>query len=475
MKMRELYAVELHGTNQTRNHLAWNQVQTWAERHIADDDPSDRDAAHVVIEEASDGQHLVVLTQIDDGDPTQRWRSEVAVGRPDDPLDVSIRVRLGAVAGSPVAPLDYEFGTPAIVRTLLRDFEVLDAGIRELPSFVELGMSNIPSLVEWIANPARRLPIVVVSRTPDTGRVLLDCASLARELAGIGHVRVLAASHAAWGLTNQIGQQLSVWNGAVRIYFPGFALGDPYRRHRVWIPDHVDNGLISRLRSWLGALSSGSTPEHPIHERLRLDRRERLSAAADTDELGLLYEYIDDLEAQTRQHEQDQAEQQARIAELEYRAENLLGELDSVKQNFADMAEAVGRRSNRPATSDGFLTIATAMDAVEELSRTRYYRDRVTLSDDAIDAGRRFRQYTSPDELLRAIQAVMEAGALVHDGKLAVTPMEFFNYRGFGYAAQPTPHLKVDESTSPDQCLRIYWTVDDNSRRWTITHIGEHL
>ena len=52
--------------------------------------------------------------------------------------------------------------------------------------------------------------------------------------------------------------------------------------------------------------------------------------------------------------------------------------------------------------------------------------------------------------------------------------MEFFNYRGFGYGAEPTPHLKVDEATSPDQCLRIYWDIDNDSRHWTITHIGTH-
>lgn len=172
------------------------------------------------IEESSDGQHLVVLTQISEDDPTQRWRSEVAVGRPDDPLDVTVRVRLGAVSGSSISPLDYEFGTPAIVRTILREQELLDGGLRMLPAPVELGSSDIPALVEWLADPARRLPVVVVSRTPGAGQVLVDCASLARELAGVGHVRVLAASQAAWALTAAVGPELSTWDGAVRVYFP---------------------------------------------------------------------------------------------------------------------------------------------------------------------------------------------------------------------------------------------------------------
>lgn len=69
----------------------------------------------------------------------------------------------------------------------------------------------------------------------------------------------------------------------------------------------------------------------------------------------------------------------------------------------------------------------------------------------------------------------MEAAALYHDDKLGMPPMEFFRrLRGFGYSAQPGPHLKVDEATSPDQCLRIHWTVDPEAKRWTVTHIGRH-
>jgi hypothetical protein len=68
----------------------------------------------------------------------------------------------------------------------------------------------------------------------------------------------------------------------------------------------------------------------------------------------------------------------------------------------------------------------------------------------------------------------MECGALHHDNKLGSSPMAFFNAHGFGYGAQPAPHRRVDESTSPDQWLRVYWTVDEDTRIWQITSIGTH-
>lgn len=469
--MRELYAVELHGSaGSSNNALAWEKAFDWAKRHCGGDDPAP--GAQMSEDVASDGQRVLVLTQLD-ATATHRWRSEVALGPPDAPLDATVRIRIGATPGSAVAPFDYDFGSPTIVRTLLREFEVMDTDQRVAPAYIELGASDVPALAAWLQAPSRRLPVVVISRTPATGEVLVDPSVLARELAGVAHVRVLASSHAAWGLTEVISRELSVWDGAVRVYFPGFALGDAWKRHRIWFPDHVDARLIRQLRSWLGTLASARIAEHPVHERLRLDRQERLSQASQASDVQFLTAYAEELERANEELKEGMAELQSRNAELEDESQDIKSQLEAVQGNFAEVAETMGRRSRDLREPEGPLTVQTAMDAVELLASNRFYRDRVTLADAAIDSGRRFDRYSSPDELLRAVQAVLEAGALQHDGKLGMTPKDFFNARGFGYGAQPSPHLKVDEATSPDQCLRIYWTSEDG--RWVITHIGSHL
>jgi hypothetical protein len=123
---------------------------------------------------------------------------------------------------------------------------------------------------------------------------------------------------------------------------------------------------------------------------------------------------------------------------------------------------------------EGPLTVGAAMDDIARQLGTRFYRERVGITAQALDAGREFSTYNSPGELLRAAHTVIEAGALYHDNKLGTTPMDYFARRGFGYGAQPGPHLKVDDNTSPDQCLRIYWEDEPEGRRWTITDIGRH-
>ena len=151
-------------------------------------------------------------------------------------------------------------------------------------------------------------------------------------------------------------------------------------------------------------------------------------------------------------------------------------ELESVRSNFAEIQRSMPARQPRVTAEveEGPLTVGAAMDDIARQLSTRYYRDRVKITPQALDAGRDFSSYSSPGELLRAAHTVIEAGALYHDNKLGTTPMEYFAQRGFGYGAQPGPHLKVDESTSPDQCLRIYWKDGSEARRWTITGIGRH-
>jgi hypothetical protein len=463
--MRELYAAELCGDDGSSNDDARAVVQDWADRHTQ---------GEVAIEEASDGSVLWTLTQPDDDDPHLGWRSEVALGPPSALLRVMVRVRIHSVDAAAVAPVSYEFGTPAVVRTILRAATVTDAGERVLPGHVELGASDVPALVAWLESPERRLPVVVVSRTMDAGSTLVDSNSLAKEVAGIAHVRVLSSSAAAWALTSAVGQPMSVWGGAVRIYFPGFASTDDPRGHRYWVANVVNNGLISRVRGWLGTLSASRTPEHPVHGRLRADRLQRLKDASADGEM--LYEFIEVLEAEAEQQKQEIADLQSRAVQLERELEAKDGELESVKQSFAEVSRAVAPTSAPAAAGDldAPLTVAAALDAVEELLANRYYRKKVVITPQALAAGRAFSDYKRPEELLRAVQCVMEAAVLVFEKRLGESPGEYFNRRGFGYAATPTPHLKVDESTSPDQCLRIYWTADDDSRLWTIDHIGRH-
>jgi hypothetical protein len=471
--MRELYATELRsGTG--RNETARGFVQEWIDRHLGENCSSEATVAENV-----DGSCTITLRQTDQTAGLV-WHSEVSLGPPSDLAHVTIRVRLGALGGGAIAPIDYEFGTPAIVRTLLRGLDIRDGSVRCVADLDdEVGPSGVPELVSLLTATDRAWPVVVVSRSEPSGATLLDPSTLCRELAGLAHVRVLSSSAASWELTHAIGQEYSVWRGAVRVYFAEFSGdGDDFRRHRVTFPDHVDSDTIARLRTWLGTLSAAATPDHPAVQLHREQRRALVLAAVESDDAQELREWIEILEEDNEKLTQDVEDYKQQEAELQKRLSRVESELEQVRDNFAEMQRSMqspptgeGREVDAP---DWPATVSQAMDAVEELAATGFYRRGVILSPAAARAGRSFNTYARPRELLRACQAVLEAGIHYHDNTLGVSPGQFFNGRGFGYAAQPSPHLKVDESTSPDQCLRIYWTDDPTSRVWTITSIGAH-
>lgn len=472
--MRELYATELRGADDTDNDEAWEFVHGWAERNVHETEGE----AHLAVETASDGQRLLTLTQADDGDPDLSWVSEVGLGQPGTPLYTTVRVRLAATPSAMLTPVEYEFGTPTVVRTLLRAFPVFDAGEQMSPTPVVLGHSSMPRLVEWLLDPSRRLPVVVVSRTLGDSRLRIDVGALSKELAGLAHVRVLASELASWNLTDEIGAPLSAWDGAVRAYFPGFSVADDPYRHRLWFGEYVTNGLVARLRGWLGAMAASRVAEHPVHEVLRVDRREALLKAIESADQAFVTEYIDEIERENGRLRNERDDAVARNAEGVKHAEQLSDELAAVRRNYADVQRSMPARVPRaPVTTSQTdpLNVALAVEDIERHLATRYYAERVGVTDRALDSARDFASYNDPAEMLRAVHTVLEAGALYHDNRLGTTPMEYFSQRGFGYGAQPSPHLKVDEATSPDQCLRIYWEDDTSTRTWTITHIGSHL
>lgn len=93
---------------------------------------------------------------------------------------------------------------------------------------------EVDELIALLDDPARQLPVLVVADALD--RPLFAAPNLlAKRLAGACHVISLDAE-GAWELTRRIGRQLSVFDGAARLYRSGFFSdrSDPFD-HPLWI------------------------------------------------------------------------------------------------------------------------------------------------------------------------------------------------------------------------------------------------
>lgn len=505
--MRELYAVQLDLQTSPESTSATQLAQEWVAR-----------GAGTTLEEVrkSSGKSLRTATghelefalepdtvdgwtcswrRPDEHDPGLIWRLLLACGQvPGDESAVraSLRVRLERAADDfKLVPPGHEFRAPAIVRTLLREHAMFDAGVRVEPRFRERRASEITELVALLESDHRRLPVFVVSRSPSPEHTV-DAGELARQLAGLAHVEVLSTHLAAMALSDTLGRDLSVWGGAVRLYWPGFSADDNPRKHRLWVRARLlrERDFIGSSLRFLGSLGSVTVPEHPIVAAARLQRRNRVVQSGELPDW--IVEYIDSLERDAKDAKDESAELRRDLEESRAAREDLESQLEDTRRAFntfnahqdADTVEDLDLEN---------LDISSAYD----LARSEA-PDYVVYLPDAETSIQAFQSYRSPRRLYEALASVADAASAWRAGSLGSGFGEFFSSRGYEYSknnpaatARQTkrhyqrrvdgvivtmePHLKVDQSTSPDQCLRIYWYRDDNSKRLFIGHVGRHL
>lgn len=437
----------------------------------------------------------------------------------------TLRAAVGTQSVYQLAPPSYEFRSPAIVRTLLRGLEMYDGAVRVEPVARLCGPGDVSSLVDLLLHDDRRLPVLVI--TLQYGRPLANPSELGRQLAGLAHVVVLTSNAAARLLTDHLGAGLSVWGGAVRLYWPGMSLDDGPSRHRFWTSTRLLNSItdfVDLQRNWLGGLAAATIPEHPATLALRAERRQRL---ADGHVPPWLQEYLDQADQELDADRAQIAELQNALSEAQRTARELDDELRQVRRQFRlvqttlnntdEMTGAAGGGAfetdldeptsdeTGPSPGDEADWVGDGGDGDGLGKVERAFQQAVTEAGShvvylpsAYDSIKNFTTYAKPRRLYQALDQLNAAAELWAAGQLTVGFGAHFHDRGYTYAQKnPSardrtkrhlyrrewnnatvtmePHLKVDENTSPDQCLRIYWYIDEAAKILVVGHVGRHL
>ena len=80
---------------------------------------------------------------------------------------------------------------------------------------------SVRQLVDFLTEPTRQRSVIVVASPPDGQRYSVDPDLLARSLLGVSHV-VTIGQDASFILSDSVGREFSVFDGAVRTYQTGF-------------------------------------------------------------------------------------------------------------------------------------------------------------------------------------------------------------------------------------------------------------
>lgn len=285
------------------------------------------------------GEEDVWAARVEDPDktvPGRIWTTEIAVTCVPGKAG---RFTLRLLVGSPEVSLRTEPHVPGVVRQVVNSPGLLAGTIRLTDKVVfARSQGDIELLISGLLNPSRKLPIIILSvpsNSPDPYRPSLDAGTLAKACTGLALVVVLSAEF-SWALTERFGKQLSVYEGAARVYLPGFTEdANPFGGHELILPRRASSpadaeSSLTRLR-WIAANGSVRRLQLGVDvlsfaplKALGLEQKQRelqKVGATDVEQLSAANKRIEILEERAREAERYQGQFSDLHAEAEERAE----------------------------------------------------------------------------------------------------------------------------------------------------------
>lgn len=359
--------------------------------------------------------------------------------------------------------------------------------------------ADAEALIAWLADPARRLPVIVAAadgqKGEDPDRPLIDPDALAPKTLGLAEVVVLSAKQ-SYALSDAFGKIRSVYRGALRIYHPGFDGGaDPYE-HPLILGDAVRADpegcaawlcrvvAAASLRRWLlgrDVLTFAAVRSAALRAE---QERQRAAGAGDRALFEQAMARIDQLEkelasardqiaqaldlAATEEERAQAAEARARGAEA--RVQDLLERLrsagvaadaeDEVPAGWTDfaawcdrtlagrlvLAPAARRNVKKPAFRDP-AQAARCLRWLATVCRDRRLHGGGTLDDAVVEPG------------IRNAPCGADAFPFDFDGRRLTAAW----------------HVKNGGNTrDPERCLRIYYAWDEQTRQIVVADMPAH-
>lgn len=434
-----------------------------------------------------------------DNDPSTAWVTNCIVARHDNLVQVAVLLRISTTRVV-LRPVRFDLGRPRLVNDLLASYQTSMDGW-PVPTNVErLTSPQVQPYVENVLlSTSRNLPVIMVSPDVWHGKLAVEPTNLLQRVKGFAHVTVLTDKWAAFKLTDVIEKPLSCYDGAVRLYWPGFRLDDNPFQHKLFFPQsiryHDEQGLslpdylfrilsaVASFRYMEGIVIRGARQAIVELEKKKVgELREQVKAGSvqkDNLEVQLLeaLEQIDQITAERDQYKADLVAQQAAWAE--------------VQQTMA--AGEVSVSEPQPEQKTRFNTV---LEAVEQAKRS--FSGPLIFPDSALESAK-----DSPYKDPERVYELFEALALVasewkeNKGSLGRSWNDAISKLGFDFSNQVSmtskgkygdeykfmykgqrclfeKHITIGGKQA-NKCLSVHWYRDDDDLVLAIGHCGRHL
>lgn len=412
-------------------------------------------------------------------------------------------------------PAPFSRSVPRFMREVARNYPIFldDTEVDLDATFVETEEDTDP-LVSLLTNPQRRVPVVGVSMADvligGCGS-LVDANKLANAVFGTAHIRLLSRP-ASFALTNRIGKRLSVFNGAVRIWWPGLQpdRDDPYD-HPLWLADRIrDDGALIAQREIVDRLLRASAGRRDADEAIpsfaearriasTLAREKATESGRSTDELLTLYEaenvrLLQELNDAKAEHVELLSLADGESTAVTAERDEARAEIHALRARLNEMMNALQIREQQPA-----VPIPDSFDDLSDWAE-RYLGNGVELLQRAVNAAKKS-VFDDPPLAYRALllmrntyvpmrrdgSAVRKASwedglrqlglecTPTHSGPRAGEfPNEYFVTYG-GRRMEIDMHLKGSNSRDPRYGFRLYFFWCNEKKRAVVASLPTHL
>lgn len=468
-----------------------------------------------------EGDLAVWAARLDDPDKeiAQRaWRTELFVARRGSGV-ATFGAQLTCVTRGEAAPI--RPSRPGLVRQIVDRLSAEADGWQMTNAGHLLAPHENDDFVALLRNPERRLPVVAVS-ADEHNRSLVDHAALAATISGAAHI-VLLDYDRCMDLTRAVGKQFSVFNGATRLYLPGFDEDTDDRfRHPLWLmpEDGARREVIPEIAQrvfgvGLSAISparfvsvtqlhrlvaerqaavrapSAKTSDHPRHNTESLIARaaeleeERDSAIA---------------RAEEKQEEYENAWSLAQGREADYL--RVSADLDRAREEIARL-RARARTLEAALSAGGIAAAEEQLDSLEDLESwaNTVLGDHIVLIRKALNERRKVSTAAAPmtAKIAKTLLAIRDIkipvllgrkkiqiwneflameqladGACFSNRREARSRAEYAaTYEGTTYVLED--HIKFRSSTNIGEAFRIYYVWDSDKQLFIIGWLPSHL
>lgn len=429
-----------------------------------------------------------------------RYRADVAIAR--TAVETSAFVSVGRLAAEgQIAPAPVgEFRRPTVVRGILAEATCYAGSQRLLSEPLKIRAAGINTLIEMLTDPARVLPVVVVSVNDSSGTQ--RAKQVADEACGLAHVIELSGWLALDGLQARLPEARLPLRGA-RIFWPHFGTPGDRWQHRWWTEAAIEEHRLdfpTYLFQMLSRLSvvalSRNRDADVIREAARLaEREERDRKLADARAANDLQSTVQELTSAL----DEEREYVTLLLEENAKLEDEVAILRPYKENFEAVTE--WRESSEVHETP---VVAADLPDSDDRNFSALWSALEEQSDGAIVFTSRARaewaacDYPYPKKMRDAITKLARAAAEWRelDGRLgksltswlgdgegltyapddeAMRRLKIHEFEFDGLILSRVSHIKLDDHVSPDRVGRIYFGIDQDGLRWVVDHVGLKL